>query len=205
MVASMVIWFVVLTISLSVMMISVGGHMPQMQMLMAAIVSIGIALVAVFENLSLRRSGASKSAIAASTARNMSFVYIFGAVAIALTYLFLLKWKEWWHFFGAFAVVGALCLFYANTLSRDAAAGREDPAMLKIGRTLTWVQLVGMVAAMIGMFVDGKLERYVNPRYTDWAAQHVFFFGAMGLAIISAFALYAGRDDSSAPTRVPQT
>jgi len=205
MIASMVIWFSLITISLSGMLVCAGAGMPQLHMILTAIVSVGIALVAIFENLSLRRSGASKSAIASTTARNMGFVYVWAAIAIALTYLFLLQWREWWHFLIAFAVVGALCLFYSNALMRDAEAGRHDPVMLKIGRSLTWAQLVGMLIAMVGMLVDGKLERYANPRHLDWAAQNVFFFGAMALAVISGVALYVGRNDEIPEPAAQQT
>jgi hypothetical protein len=42
--------------------------------------------------------------------------------------------------------------------------------------------------------IDGKMVRYQTPRFTDWAANNVFFFGAMALAAISFNALRA-RDE----------
>lgn len=196
--ASLVIWFTLITASLCAMIIAAGAGMPMLHMLMTGLVSVGIALVAVFENGKLRSEGASKNLIAASTSRNMGFVYVWGALTIAITYIFILRWHEWWHFMSAFAVAGALCLFYSNTLLRDDTAGREDATILNAGRVLTWVQLVGMVIAMIGMIVDGKLTRHLNPKHLDWAAQNIFFFGALALAIISAYALWAGRHDKVA-------
>lgn len=193
--ASLVIWFTLITASLCAMIIAAGAGMPLLHMLMTGLVSVGIALVALFENTKLRNEGASKNAIAASTSRNMGFIYVWGALTIAITYIFILRWHEWWHFMTAFAVAGALCLFYSNTLLRDDSTGREDATLLNAGRVLTWVQLVGMVIAMIGMIIDGKLTRYANPKHLDWAAQNIFFFGALGLAIISAYALWAGRND----------
>jgi hypothetical protein len=61
------------------------------------------------------------------------------------------------------------------------------------------VQLVGAVAAMAGLILDGKLpflpglpsliEGHYRVGAKDWAANDVFFFGAAALAIISAVAL----------------
>jgi hypothetical protein len=195
--ASMVIWFVLITFSLSAMIVAAGAGMPVAHMLMTGLISVGIALVAIFENVKLRSQNAPKTAVAATTARNMGFVYVWGALAIAVTYVFILRWHEWWHFMAAFAIAGVLSLFYANTLARDEQAGRSDRTMLDIGRYLTWVQLVGMVIAMVGMAIDGKLSRYLDPRHMDWAAQNIFFFGALALAIISAYALWAARNDTT--------
>lgn len=195
--ASMVIWFLLITVSLSAMIIAAGAGAPVVHIGVSAFISVGIALMAIYENHTLRSGGASKVVIAASTARSMGFVYVWGALAIAVTYLFILHWHEWWHFLSAFAVASTLCLFYSNMLTRDAEAGRTDAAMLNIGRILTWVQLVGMIIAMVGMLVDGKLSRYHNPKHLDWAAQNTFFFGALALALISAYALWAARNDET--------
>lgn len=197
--ASMIIWFALLTLSLCAMIIAAGAGLPVVHMLMAALISVGIALVGIMENQKLRSEGASKNLIAAATARNMGFIFVWGALVIAVTYVFILRWHEWWHFMAAFAIAGALCLFYSNALIRDDNAGKTDATMLNFGRTLTWVQLVGMIIAMVGMLVDGKMQRYIDPKYQDWAAQNVFFFGAAGLAILSAYALWAGRNDVVMP------
>lgn len=195
---SMVLWGFAFTISLVVMLLTAGARMPMVHLAMAALITLGIAFVAILENKSMRDSGTSKPLVAAATARNMGFIYIWGAVVIAITYLSLLSWHEWWHWFIGFALVGTMCIFYSNTLTRDAEAGRQDNTMLSIGNKLTWVQLIGMLIAIVGMLVDGKLTRFVNPKLMDWAAQNTFFAGAMGLAVISAYALWAGKNDNSA-------
>lgn len=195
---SMFLWGLAFTISLVVMLLTAGARMPMVHLATAAVITLGIAFVAILENRSLRESGASKMLVAAATARNMGFIYIWGAVVIAITYLSLLSWHEWWHWFIGFALIGTVCIFYANALNRDAEAGRHDDTLLNIGNKLTWVQLVGMLIAMVGMMIDGKLTRFVNPKLMDWAAQNTFFAGAMGLAVISAYALWAGKKDQSA-------
>jgi hypothetical protein len=52
-----------------------------------------------------------------------------------------------------------------------------------------------MVVVMIGLAVDGKLMRFAKarPGWEDWAANNIFFFGAMALAAIGAHALLASR------------
>jgi|GEM_PF-556773 len=159
-------------------------------MAVAVAASMAFALVAIRDNLALRRAGAAKSAIASSTARYMGIVWIWGALALAATYATgVLVWREWWHFLLAFAAVGALCLLFAALLAKDARSGREDATMLKLGRQLAIIQLAGMVIAVLGLLIDGKMTRFLNPRYTDWAANNVFFFGALAIAAISANAL----------------
>lgn len=195
---SMIVWGIVFTISLGAMLVTTGARLPLIHLSIALLVCLGIAFVALLENQKLRSEGAQRAVVAAATARNMGFIYIWGACVIALTYMSLLSWHEWWHWLAGFAVIGTACVFYANTLNRDTEAGREDGTMLRIGKILTWVQLIGMAAAIVGMLVDGKLTRYVDPKYQDWAAQNVFFAGAVGLAVLSAYALWAGRNDPAA-------
>jgi hypothetical protein len=44
---------------------------------------------------------------------------------------------------------------------------------------------------MAGLLIDGKMTRFLVRRYTDWAANNIFFFGAFGLAVVAAYALRA--------------
>ena len=53
--------------------------------------------------------------------------------------------------------------------------------------------LAGMVVTMLGLIIDGKMTRFLDPRHGDWAANNFFFFGAMALAAISLNALLASR------------
>lgn len=193
---SMIVWGIAFTISIVVMVLTAGARMPMLHLLIAALICLGIAFVGILENQKLRREGASKAEIAAATARNMGFIYVWGAAIIALTYMTILNWHEWWHWFLGFALVGTACIFYSNAITRDSEQGKVDDTLLSIGNKLTWLQLVGMIIAIIGMLVDGKLTRYLNPKLMDWAAQNTFFTGAVGLAVLSAYALWASRDDN---------
>jgi len=196
----MFLWGLVFLIGLAGMLLAAGARMPILHLSLGVLICLGIAFVGILENQRLRQDGASKAAIASATARNMGFIYVWAATIIAVTYLTLLSWHEWWHWFIGLALIGVACVFYSNTLARDAAGGRVDETMLSIGNKLTWIQLVGMLAAIVGMLVDGKLTRYQNPKLMDWAAQNTFFVGALGLVILSAYALWASRNDRRGAT-----
>ncbi len=186
-----------LGIGVSVVLLVVTAQMRQsdvamayVHMAVAAAAAFGLAVAGVRENLALRRSGAVKSAVASSTARQMGLIWLWGALALAAIYATgVLVWKEWWQFFLASAVAAGLCLYFSATLEKDARAGREDQTMLRLGRYLAIVQLAGMVIAVLGLLIDGKMSRFLTPRYTDWAANNVFFFGALAVGVISANAL----------------
>ena len=191
--SSELIWMLILAIGLSVMIVSAGASVPVAFMAMTALVSLTFALLAVRENKSQSAAGSSVNIIAASTARYMGLVWVWGALGLLVTYMFVLpEWKDWWQFFLAFTAAGVLCLFFAATHARDATAGREDQTMLKLGRALAAGQLAGTLITMAGLFLDPK-KHFLNVSKPEWAANNIFLFGALALAIISANALYAGR------------
>jgi hypothetical protein len=135
----------------------------------------------------LRRRGRHARAAHGTDRPRLSGICHRGHLGAPLTYVFVLSWSEWWQYVLGAGIVAALCLFFTAMLSRDAAAGREDQAMLKLARYLTLGQLVGMIVAMVGLVLDDKMPR--NPDKPDWAASSIFFFGAASLAIISLNAL----------------
>lgn len=192
----MVFWMLSIAVSVAVLVLSAamraqsGVQMAYAHMTITAAVSIAFALVYIREAELLRSSGAHEGEVAANTARFSGLIYTWGALALAVTYgTGILNWKEWWHFFIAFFCASGLSLFVSATLKKDASAGRLDPTMSRIGRYLAIVQLVGMLIVMLGLWFDGKMTRFLVPRHTDWAANNVFFFGALALAAISAYAL----------------
>ena len=191
---SMIVWGIAFMIGLVVLLLTSAARMPILHLSVSILICLGIAFIAIVEQRQLRAASATESKIAAASARNMGFIYIWGAIVIAITYTTLFSWHEWWHWFIGFALVGTACIFFSNVLRRDASEGTQDETMLSIGNKLTWAQLVGMLIAIVGMLVDGKLQRYVNPKAMDWAAQNTFFSGAIGLAVLSAFVLWAARE-----------
>jgi hypothetical protein len=181
------IWGISLAIGVAAVVAGAAADMPGLHMGLTALVCLGFALAAVWERRRLAAGGAGEAALASATASSMALVWAWAALSLLLTYVFVLSWIEWWQYVLGAGVIAALCLFFSATLARDAAAGREDEAMLKLARYLAVAQLVGMVAAMIGLVLDGKMPRAHDK--PDWAASTIFFFGAAALAVISLNAL----------------
>ena len=167
-----------------------GVHMAYIHMGIAALVAVGFAASFFKRNSELRASGASKTAIAATTSRFVGYVWGWGAVCLLTTYATGVEvWREWTHFTLACVVLAALCLLFGTMLQRDADAGRDDQAMLKLANGLSIALLAGMIITIVGFLIDGKMLRFLNPRFTDWAANNVFFFGAVAMAAITGYAL----------------
>ena len=195
----MILWMLGIGISVAALVLAAAGRgldisMAYAHMAIAAAVSIYFALLAIHENQKLARSGASYPRIASNSARFMGFVWAWAGLNLVLTYgTGVLSWKEWHVFTVACFAASGLCLFFASTLRRDAEAGQVDETMIKIGRILAIVQLVGMLVAIVGLLVDGKMTRFLDPRYTDWAANNIFFFGAIAIAAVSGYETRARR------------
>jgi len=191
----MIFWALSITISIALLVITAAGKLSEpwlayAHMSVAAVACIAFAIVAVRDTSKLADNRASRSAVAASSARFMSYVWAWGALALLISYSTgIVEWHEWFHFFLAFAIAGAAAMFFAKLLQRDAEVGKDDETILKVSRYLGYAQLFGMLAVMIGLIIDGKMTRFLVPRHGDWAANNIFFFGALALAIISAYSL----------------
>lgn len=186
---SLVGWMIGLTAAVCVTILSAAANQPALQMAAAGGVSLAIAVMAIREHQQLMTGGAPLSALASSTARYLGLVWAWGALAIAATYLLVLEktWPEWWQFFIGFAFAAVASIAFSNMLDRDTASGKVDEPIVKAGRVLIQVQIVGMAVALISLFVDGKFPRGVE--HADWAGCNIFFFGALAVAIISLNAL----------------
>lgn len=186
-------WMITLTLALSALILAVGASSPALLMAASGAINLVFVYLAVREHAALMRAGANRSEIGSSTARHVGLVWAWGGLGILATYSLLLqqRWPEWKQFVLGFVIAGAASLLFALMLSKDAKAGKEDVSMLKFGRLLLLAQVVGMAAALISLFVDGKFPRDVT--YPDWAACNIFFFGALGIAAISLNALLTTR------------
>ena len=189
-------WGLVLGLGLAAAVYAAEAQEPVALLATTAFVSLLLATVGAVERRNLTRAGAKQSLIEATTARYMGLIWLWGGAALILIYTLVMYWREWSHFSAAFVGVGLLCLGFSWMLSKDAAQGREDETMLKIGRYLGIGQLVGMIVTMIGLGIDPNKE-FLHTRKADWAGNAIFLFGALGLAIISAHALIDARKKSS--------
>jgi MFS family permease len=168
-------------------------------MAVTAVVSLIIAAFGVRRIVSLGKSGASISAISSAGAYSMGLAYAWGALALFATYVLVLpRWHEWPVFCGAFAAVAAISFAFAATVSKDAERGKDDQTLLKIGQILTISQLAGTIVAIVGLLLDPD-KQFLNESRADWAAQTIFFFGAIALAVISAAALMYTRNRTVLP------
>ncbi len=189
-------WMLALTVGVVAIILSAAYGSPVLHMSICAVMSLSLAVVAIRENTRLRASGAGRNTISASTARHMGLVWIWGSLGLLVTYLFILSWHEWWQFFLCLAAAGVLCLFLAATIDNDAASGKEDETILTLARYLAWGQLAGMVIAMIGLVLDTD-KRFLDTTREDWAANSIFFFGALAIAVITAHALVNDRQPAA--------
>ena len=199
----MVFWMLGIAVSVAGMVLAAGGRSTSVQaayahLVIAAGIAILFALKAIQDVREMHARGERQGVIAATSARYMGLIWAWGALGLFVTYgLGVLTWREWQPFFIAFVVAAGLCLFFSATLNKDAAAGKDDPTMLKLAYYLAITQLVGMVAIMFGLAIDGKMTRFLNPRFTDWAANNIFFFGAVALAAVSAYAIKSHRQPTA--------
>lgn len=190
--ADLVIWMIAFTICTSITILSAASGTYDLHLGVTAIVTLALAVVAVQTHRKLMADKASRSALAAATSRYIGLVWIWAASAILVTYEFILSWRESWHFVIGLMLIGALCLGLAVMFDRDAEAGREDATMLNLGRTLNLLQVFGMLIAVIGLVADGKFGWAARGAMkSDWAANNIFFFGAIAVALIGAHALVA--------------
>ena len=195
----MIFWVTSIAVSVALLVIaaamkSANPQMAYVHMAIAAVMAIVFALVAIRETRQLAEAGGSRPAVAAQTARFMGYVWAWGALGLLISYgSGVVSWHEWLTFFMAFAILAAASIFFSMMLKRDAEAGKEDETLLKLGRYLAWGQLFGMIVVVAGLIIDGKMTRFLVPRHGDWAANNIFFFGAVALGAISAYALKFGK------------
>ena len=186
---SLIVWMLAFTISICVSILAAAARMPSAHMGVTALITLAIAIVAVQAFRQLAASGVSRSALAASTSRFIALVWIWAGVAILFTYQFILTWREWWQFSAGLLLVGGMCFILSMMFQRDAAEGRDDESILRISRQLNVAQIVGMLAVAIGLVADNKFNLSGSAMRSDWAANNIFFFGALAIACIGVHAL----------------
>lgn len=182
-------WLFSLAAALCATILAAAAHQPNLQMTAVAVVCVAISLIAVRDHQKLRTTGAPISAIASSTARYLSLIWAWAALAVLITYVFVIDkhWAEWWQFFIGFSFAAIASIGFSVLLDRDRAAGRDDAMLVRMGRVLLQAQVIGMAAGIISLFVDNKFPRDAN--HADWAGCNIFFFGALAIAAISLDAL----------------
>jgi hypothetical protein len=185
----------VLGLGLAGAVFSAGEKQPLGLLASAAFVNVILAATGISARRSLIASGASRSAVESASARAMAMIWLWGAAALVLIYVLMLAWREWPLFSAAFAIAGLFSLGFSALLAKDAARGREDATLLRLGRYLAIGQLVGMLVTIAGLAIDPDKE-FLYPVDNDWAGNGIFLFGALALAAVSAHALIDGKKNS---------
>lgn len=183
----------------SIVLIALAAQtgIPFLFLITSGIIGISAGLYGSQDLKKLYTSKASPSSLSAAAAHHMGFIWAWGGFALFITYSFFLPpWREWMFFSVSFGIVAAISLFFANAMTKDAQKSKEDPSLIKLGRLLTIIQLCGTVAAVLGLLVDPQ-KFFLNTDKRDWAANNIFFFGALGLAIISATALVYSKKENA--------
>lgn len=192
--STQVVWVLLLVTGIAAVIATAMANQPSMHLGVAAAVAAVYAARGILVHRAGETAALSRSAVAAGNSMSMALVWLWGGLSVLVIYTGILTWREWWQFALAFTAVGVVSLGFAAMLGRDAAAGKDDAMMLKLARNLTWVQLVGMIVTMLGLIIDpDKRFLIVRPRWEDWAANSIFFFGAAALAVLSAYALLKDR------------
>ncbi|MGI9426155.1 MAG: hypothetical protein ACR2PA_23460 [Hyphomicrobiaceae bacterium] len=199
----MTLWVVCIGISVGLLALTAQGrstdiNMAYYNLVVAAAASLVFCILALRSNGNLQARKAGRSAVAADLARSMSLIWLWGVLGLTAIYATgILVWKEWWHFLLAFMAAGALCYASAYALQRQAERGGDDERLLSRGHYATIAQLVGMVVVVVGLLVDGKMVRFFTERYTDWAGNNVFFFGALALGVLCIYGILTRRQPQS--------
>lgn len=194
MITSQMGWVFSLALGLGAVITTALANDPMVHLGIAALIGLILAVRGILVHRAGEAARISRSAVASNNASSMSLIWLWGGLSVFIIYAAHLTWREWWHFAVAFIAVGAISLGFSMMLRKDANAGKEDATMLGLARKLGWVQLVGMIATVIGLLVDPD-KRFLTIRegWEDWAANSIFLFGAAGLGILSAYALWKER------------
>lgn len=182
-------WLLALVAAVLATTLAAAVGPPALQMAAVAASAAAISLLAIRDHQKLKNSGEPAIAVATSSARYFALIWAWGGLTLLITYVFIIeqRWPEWWQFLLGFAFAALASIGFAQMLDRDRTSGSTDLTLVKFGRTLVKVQIVGMIAGVISLFIDGKFPR--PDTYADWAGCNIFFFGALAIAAISLDAL----------------
>lgn len=186
---AVIVTTLLLALGLAGLVLSAADRQPTAFTAITALSCLAISALGAWEQRRLDAAGAARAKLASSAARHAAYIWIFGALSLLLVYGFILVWREWLVFSVGMLVVGGLCYALSMLFASDAERGRHDVQMLSLGRMLNIAQVAGMVIAMVGLLVDGKMKVAFLANRSDWAANSTFFFGAFAIAILGAWAL----------------
>lgn len=200
----MVLWMATIAVSVSLLAVTaaVGLAMPvfaTVHLLVAGMVATVMALLALREAREIAHGGETRGLVAASLTRHMGLLWAWGALVLIITYgTGILAWSGWWQYFLTFMVFSGLCLFLSKVLAEDHEAGRPDERMLRVALALGVATLFAVVIAA-GAIGFGRLAGAHPAEATIWAADHVFVFGGLAMAVVASFLLKTAASPAPEP------
>lgn len=187
---SLQFWLIYLSVGLICQAIAAFTAQPSIYLLTSATICGAGALFGFLRLKKLHTKSLSETLFSAASAETFGVFWLWGGISLLMTYSFFLPpWREWGIFCIAFILLAVISFFFSYAMKADAQKGKEDAALLRIGRYLTLIQLIGMILTMVGLLIDPQ-KSPTNIEKLDWAANIIFFFGAFELAFVSAVALF---------------
>jgi hypothetical protein len=183
--ASMVIWVVGMAIALSGLLLAAAANAHGLHVLLAALVSVFVALSAIKEHRAAQRNGASEATLAAIAARYIGLLWCWSAVTVCATYLLVLQWAAWWGVFMLLTLGTVLAMFISFILRREAEGVTVDSTMMTIVRVLYKVQFAWTCVALGAAFSTGKFGIGGLAAATGWAGVSVTAAAALGVAMVA--------------------
>lgn len=195
----MVLWMSSIAISVCLLTLTAatGDTTPMMasaHSIVAALVSVVMALLAISETRKLIQSGATDMTIAGSLMRFMGLIWAWLALVVSVTYgTGILEWSAWWQYFIAFMVFSGLSLFVSRLLceAHQRVGGDIDEPLFRTSQYIACTTLFVTVTAM-AVYGINRINSAPVAEVDIWAADNAFVFGALALAAISSYMLKAG-------------
>ncbi len=186
-------WAVFLFVSVGLMYFTASQHAYFANTLVAAMTCISLISVAFVRNRPLWDTAMAKMPTerfevlrtASANARFMGFAYAWGSLSISsMYYLTDLYWYHAYQYSLYLAVPAIISLVFARVLRSSKGSGYTE-GNLRLSKQLALLQAFAMCGVVLYILVSGKLGVIRK----DWAADHVFFWGAIALLVLSILAL----------------
>jgi hypothetical protein len=187
--SQMIVWMIGIAMAGAAMVVSAAMQLYSVHFALAAIISSFIAVTAMRDHAAAASDGVGRAGLAAVISRYMGFLWAWSAVAVFLTYALVMAWTNWLGAFMVLVVGAGLCLFVARVLDAEAHAETPDAHLVGFVGLMARVQLTLTCIVVGGLLAAGRFGPEAFGGYNKWAAVNVLLCAAIGLAVLSGFAI----------------
>ncbi len=131
--------------------------------------------------------------------RHIAGVWSWGALALIVIYASsILTWREYGRFVIVFTMLASASLVLATQISKAASTpdgGAKLLGAIRVGAIMVGVALAIVAVGLIihdgrafrlgGKVINGQLPVTQRDGWQDWAASHIFFYGAIAVSALS--------------------